>query len=166
MKKFEASVPRKMFWSTDVGGTDFCPQCHGRLENESHSYLLVVREPGDFQPFIVGNDDGYFCARCPIVVLDHEAFAESAFVGNPSSRSFEFTVIGIVDLNAIPKEKADVPIGDDDNPIPLVEFTNIHNKRLSKRRRSKVTKDKRRKSHRKNKRRSNLKHSGKSLRTG
>ena len=161
MKKFDASVPRKMFWSTDVGGTDFCPQCHGRLENERHTYLLLVREPGDFKPFIVGNDDGYFCARCPIVVLDHEAFAESALVGNPSSRSFEFTVIGIVDLNAIPQEKADIPIGDDDNPVPLVKFSNLQDKRSSKRRRSQITKDKRRKSRRKNKRRRNSKYSGK-----
>lgn len=145
MKKLDASVPRKMFWSTDVGGTDFCPQCHSRLENESHSYLLLVREPGDFQPFIVGNNDGYFCACCPVVVLDYEAFAKSAIAGNPSSCSFEFTVPGIVDLDAIPQEKADIPIGDDDNPIPLVKFTNLPNKRLSKRRQSKVTEAKRRK---------------------
>ncbi len=135
MKKFDASVPRKMFWSTDVGGTDFCPQCHGRLENESHSYLLLVREPGDFQPFIVGNNDGYFCACCPIVVLDHEAFAESALAGNPSSCSFEFTVPGIIDLDAIPEENANIPIGDEDNPVPLMRFTNYRDTESAKRKR-------------------------------
>lgn len=135
MKKFDASVPRKMFWSTDIGGMDFCPQCHSKLENESHSYLLLVREPGDFQPFIVGNNDGYFCAYCPIVVLDYEAFAKSAIAGNPSSCSFEFTVPGIIDLDAIPEENANIPIGDDDNPVPLMRFTNYRDTESAKRKR-------------------------------
>jgi len=124
MSKFDASIPRKMFWSTDVGGTDLCPQCHGRLENESHGYLLFVQEAGDIQPFIVGNDKGYFCACCPVVVLDYDTFANSAIVGNPSSDSFEFAVAGLVDFSAVPQEKSDIPLGDDDNPIPLVKFTN------------------------------------------
>lgn len=162
MKKFDASVPRKMFLSTDVGGTDFCPQCHSKLENESHSYLLLIREAGDIQPFIVGNDYGYFCARCPLVVLDHDAFADMVFTTNTSSRSFDFTIPGIIGLNAIPQEKADIPLGDDDNPVPLVRFTNLPDKRPTKRRRSKVTKAQRRKSRRKNKRHRNAKHSRKS----
>ncbi len=94
----------------------------------------MVQGKGDFQPLIVGNNDGYFCVRCPIVVLDFEAFAESALAGSPSKRSVEFTVLGIIDIDAIPKEKEDVLIGDDDNPIPLVEFTNLHDKSISKRR--------------------------------
>lgn len=162
MKKFDASVPRKMFWSTDVGGTDFCPQCHGRLENESHSYLLLVREAGDIQPFIVGNDDGHFCARCPVVVLDYEAFAKSALAGNPSSYSFEFTVPGIVDLDAIPEESADIPIGDDDNPVPLVKFTNLSDTGAAKRRR---TRGKIGKARRKRNRHRPAKHSSKMKRT-
>ena len=124
MNKVDASIPREMFWSTDVGGTVFCPKCDGRLENESQSYLLLVRESGNIQPFIVGNDAGYFCACCPVVVLDYEVFAKSAIAGNPSSCGFEFTVSGIVDLDAVPKEKADIPLGEDDNPVPLVKFTN------------------------------------------
>jgi len=37
----------------------------------------------------------------------------------------EFALLGIVDLDAIPEDKRDLPLGDDDNPIPLVEFTSI-----------------------------------------
>jgi len=159
MKKFDASIPRKMFWSTDVGGTDFCPQCNSRLKNESHSYLLLVREPGVFHPFIVGNDNGYFCKNCPIVVLDHEAFAKSAFAGNPDSKSFEFAVPGIVDLDAIPPEKAYVPLGEDDNPIPLVRFTNYRDTESAKRKRTRATIKKAR---RKRNRQRNAKHSRKS----
>ena len=135
MKKFDASIPRKMFWSTEVGGTDFCPQCHRRLENESHCYILLVRKPGDFQPFIVGNDDGYFCRNCPVVVLDHEPFAKSAMAGYPGNKKFEFTVSGIVDLEAVPEEKSDIPLGEDDNPIPLVKFTNLAEKDSGKKKR-------------------------------
>ena len=158
MKKFDASVPRKMFWSTDIGGMDFCPQCHSKLENESHSYLLLVREPGDFKPFIVGNNDGYFCACCPIVVLDYEAFAKSALAGNPSSCSFEFTVPGIIDLDAIPEENANIPIGDDDNPVPLMRFTNYRDTESAKRKR---VRGKIGKAHRKRNRGKHAKHSSK-----
>lgn len=128
MKKFDASVPRKMFWSMKVGGKDFCPQCKSKLENESHTYLLCIRKPGDFQTFIVGNDDGYFCRNFPVVVLDYEAFAESAIVGCSGSKKFRFTVPGIVDLDAVPEEKSDIPFGEDDNPVPLVKFTNLEEK--------------------------------------
>jgi hypothetical protein len=34
----------------------------------------------------------------------------------------EFAVMGVIDLAAVPPEKAHLPLGDDDNPIPLVEF--------------------------------------------
>ena len=37
----------------------------------------------------------------------------------------EFAVLGVVDLEAMPPGKEDIPLGDDDNPIPLVQFTNI-----------------------------------------
>ena len=150
MNKFDASIPRKRFWSTEVGGTQFCPRCHGRLENESHAYLLLVRESGDVQPFIVGNDKGYFCACCPVVVLDYEAFAESAIAGNPSSSSFEFTVPGMVALEAVPEERSGPPLGDEENPIPLVRFTNYAGTGPAGRKRSRGD---RRKSHRRSKRR-------------
>lgn len=149
MKKFNASLPRKMFWSKDVGGKDFCPECHDRLDRERHTYMLFTREGRDFNQFIVGNDNGYFCARCPVVVLDYEAFAESAMVGNPTKYSFEFTVPGIVDLDAIPEDKKDIPLGEDDNPIPLMKFTNLSDIGDTRRRRSR---DRRRNKQRKQRR--------------
>ena len=148
MKKFDASIPRKMFWSKDIGGTVFCPQCQGRLESENHTYLMFTREGSDSQQFVVGNDHGYFCVSCSVIVLDYDAFAEIAIAGNPSSRSFEFTVPGIVDLNAIPKDKADIPLGDNDNPIPLMSFTNCRGSEATRRKR---LKNRRRKARRKHK---------------
>ena len=43
--------------------------------------------------------------------------------------SFKFTVAGIVDLDSIPEDKRNKPLGDDDNPIPLVSFTNYSNRK-------------------------------------
>ena len=37
----------------------------------------------------------------------------------------EFAVLGIVNLDAIPPGKQHLPLGGDDNPIPLVEFTRV-----------------------------------------
>jgi hypothetical protein len=37
----------------------------------------------------------------------------------------ELAVMGIVDLDAVPEDKHDVPLGEEDNPIPLVEFTAV-----------------------------------------
>jgi len=37
----------------------------------------------------------------------------------------EYAILGLVDLDAIPEEKEYLPLGSDENPIPLVEFTNI-----------------------------------------
>ena len=34
----------------------------------------------------------------------------------------EFCVEGIVDLDAIPEHKRHLPIGDENNPMPLIEF--------------------------------------------
>jgi hypothetical protein len=112
-----------MFWSDEVGGTATCPECGSRLESESHAYLLAVRKKDDIQPFVIGNDGGYFCPDCPTIVLDRENFA--FFAQTAAHRpSGQFVVMGLVDLEAIPPDKKHVPIGEDDNPIPLVKFTN------------------------------------------
>ena len=124
MKKFSASVPRKMFWSTDVGGTSVCPECGARLTQEYHSYMMAVRHHGDVQPFAVGNDCGYFCPACPTVVLDHDEFGRFASLAARLPKG-DFVVLGLIDLDAIPPDKANVPLGEDDNPIPLVKFTNV-----------------------------------------
>jgi hypothetical protein len=122
MKKFAASIPRRMYWSDDIGTKEICPECNAKLENESHTYLVVAKHKNDYEPFMIGNDGGYFCSNCPVVVLDNQEFETMASFGRQSSSSFQYTVAGIVDLDAIPEEKADLPIGGDDNPIPLVEF--------------------------------------------
>jgi len=114
-----------MYWSTDVGGNSVCPECRGRLEQESHVYVLAVRQRGEIHPFVTSNDGGHFCPRCPVVVLDQSKFSDFASIGMDSEiRGSKFAVLGLVDLDAIPDDKKNIPLGDEGNPIPLVEFLN------------------------------------------
>lgn len=57
------------------------------------------------------------------MVLDTEAFAKTAKENSRQANPL-FTILGIVDLAAVPKGKQHLEFGDD-NPIPLVEFLNI-----------------------------------------
>ena len=83
---------------------------------------MAVREASDIHSLIVGNDAGYFCPKCPTVVLDTGPFRESAAISFGSDATIQFTVLGIVDLEAVPEEKRFMPLGEDGNPIPLVKF--------------------------------------------
>ena len=114
-----------MYWSIDVGGSSTCPECRGRLDRESHAYVLAVRQRGKISLSVVGNDGGCFCRKCPVVVLDHDVFSEFSRLAVRNTNDSQFTVLGLVDFDAVPKEKRDRPFVDPDNPIPLVKFTNL-----------------------------------------
>ncbi len=152
MKKHPASIPRNMFWSTDVGGISHCPECEGRLESEHHTYVFATREGEEIDTFIVGSEIGYFCEQCPLVVVDYDSAAEVVSFGRGSAGAFEFVAMGIVDLDAIPEDKKDDELGTDDNPVPLVEFTNIeqdsHPKKVGTRQSSRKRPARRRKNRR------------------
>ena len=135
MSEIDVSIPRKMFWSSEVDGTEHCPECQSPLENDSQTYLLAVGSGRDVETFIAGNDAGYFCSRCPVVVLEHDEFEEFASMVIGESGHTPFRVLGIIDLDAVPESKQDLPLGDEDNPVPLVEFTNRSDRPKSARRR-------------------------------
>lgn len=142
-KKFDASIPRRMYWSNEIKNKKRCPECNSKLEEEYHTYLLIIKGGNEFESFITGHDGGYFCPKCPVIILDYKTFSEIASATDIISSSFEFTVAGIVDIDAIPPDKSHLPLGDDDNPIPLVKFIqradkdNSERKDRGKRRRSK-----------------------------
>jgi len=124
MKKFNPAIPRRMFWSDDVGGKSQCPRCSSMLENEHQVFVLAIRESHDIHASIVGNNGGYFCPKCPTIVLDSDTFEEFARLSFDREADAEYTVLGLVDLEAIPKDKRSLPIGGRDNPVPLVKFSN------------------------------------------
>jgi len=116
-----------MFWSNEVGGTSKCPECKEQLEPDPHAYLMMFRSKSSTKPFIVGPRGGYFCPRCPSVVLDKEAFNDYAYVVSGMNDG-KFVVLGIIDYDALPADKRHLQFGKDDE-IPLVSFTNLVKKR-------------------------------------
>ncbi|MBI5709551.1 MAG: hypothetical protein HZC42_04490 [Candidatus Eisenbacteria bacterium] len=87
--------------------------------------MMAVRQRGDIQPFVVGNDGGHFCEQCPVVVLEHSIFEESAVFGMGFARDIQFVVLGLVDLDAVPEERRHLAFDDQKNPVPLVEFASM-----------------------------------------
>jgi len=122
-KKFTASIPRRRYLDGDIGSAQRCPECQGALEKEFHTYLMVIKKGREMTPFLFGNDGGHFCFKCPVVVLEHDVFVDGIMAAG-ETKAKQFTVAGIVNLEAIPDDKKHLPIGADDNPIPLVEFLN------------------------------------------
>jgi hypothetical protein len=128
MKKFDASVPRRMFWSDKLVNKKKCPLCHSTLENEYHHYIMAIRSGKETTTLATGNDSGDFCPECPVVVLERKGFErviEGIVKESPDwamSGAVSFVVIGIVNMDAVPEDKRHLPMGGDDNPIPLVEF--------------------------------------------
>jgi hypothetical protein len=123
--KFPASVPRKMYWSDHVGGTARCPDCGTALEQERHTYCVGARHRGSTEGFVIGSNAGHFCAKCPVVVLDRNEIRTLAALSLGFGSDVQVVVLGIVDLDAVPKEKAHLPFDQETNPMPLVTFTNF-----------------------------------------
>ncbi|MBI3979932.1 MAG: hypothetical protein HY331_17295 [Chloroflexi bacterium] len=101
-----------------------CPRCGGPLRQSRQTYMVATRHGRRVaDSFMVGSDFGWFCTRCPTVVIDPDDVQAMLQATLPNwDVGEEFAVLGIVDLSAVPNEKKNVPLGDPDNPIPLVEF--------------------------------------------
>ncbi len=121
-KKYDASIPREMFWSYEIPDSNLCPACNARLEKELHAYMVLMQKGKDREFFISGNDGGSFCPNCDVVVLDRNVFTAHISHATRHSAPLQFAVAGMVDLDAIPDDKKGIPLGSDDNPIPLVKF--------------------------------------------
>ena len=152
----DASIPRARVMKEFTGDPGHCPRCGGRLCQHYHSYLVATRRGKELADFFnIGGKFGWFCPDCPTVVLDTQQ-VEKILVGGAASRwdvGEEYIVIGLIDFDAVPEDKVDLPLGTDENPIPLVEFTDIRSDapassgrpHAAKRARAKRKRDKRRK---------------------
>ena len=122
-----------LFMSDDIANATICPKCNASLEREYHSYFVAIDEEGKLETLMMGHDGGFFCPNCPTVVLDSQAVDE--LIANYAQRAdyaegeyVKYAVMGIADLDAIPEEKKNLPLGDDDNPIPFIKFEPVSNK--------------------------------------
>ena len=121
------SVPREFIaWEGD-GDPGSCPKCGAPLKQEHATYMLLTRRGGKLaDSFMTGSDKGWFCTQCPALLLNPQEFSEPLSMGMPGwDVGNQFAIVGLVDLDAIPPEKDDIPIGAPGNPVPLVEFSNI-----------------------------------------
>lgn len=119
--KFDLSIPRRAYYSSKHG-LALCPECRKPLVEDSSTVLITVKSDkieGQFMSNLTGS---HFCASCPVVVFDSDKLREVANVALRGNRNIRYLVEGIVDLDAIPEEKAHLEVGSDDNPVPLVEF--------------------------------------------
>lgn len=118
----------RMYWSYSVKNRKICPECGAVLKKKYQAYLIALKIGEEPDPYITGNNGGYFCSNCPVVVLDYDTFSEAVTVAvelhHPDAHAFKFAVGGIVDYDAIPEDKRDEEVGTDDNPLPLIPFQN------------------------------------------
>ncbi len=123
----DITIPRECIYQQFKERPGPCPRCGASLQSHTATYLVDTqggRQSTD--SFIIGNDMGWFCARCPTVVINPEEINEYLMNSKPHwNVGAEFTVPGIVNVDAISEQKHNLPLGHDDNPIPLVAFTNI-----------------------------------------
>jgi uncharacterized protein YecA (UPF0149 family) len=95
--------------------------------------MVAIDEEGERDAVMMGHDGGLFCPECPTMVLDPKLVEEmisdhAQYQTDSHAESLEYALVGIVDLDAVPEEKRDIPLGDDDNPIPLIELEYVHSK--------------------------------------
>jgi hypothetical protein len=123
----DITIPRECIYKEFEGQPGPCPRCGSPLQQSRQTYLVITQHGEEMADnFMIGGDIGWFCARCPTVVINPEEVTKYLVHRLPHwDIGEEFVVVGMVDLDAVPEDKYDLPLGDDDNPIPLVEFTNV-----------------------------------------
>jgi hypothetical protein len=154
----DASVPRVCIHQAFEGEPGPCPRCHGALHQQHQLYAVATRRGSRMtDTFMISSDFGWFCEDCPTVVINPASVGEMLSFSRPDWDSGDaFALLGLVDLDAVPEDKSHLPLGDDDNPIPLVEFTAVSGSpgaRQARRRRSKRSRPKRSKPKRRKKKR-------------
>jgi len=126
MRSIDFSVQREMLMLPLSGKPGPCPRCGGALQQTYATYLIATRRGKQMTDSMMsGGDFGWFCLNCPTLVInENEVNNTLGIAGGRWDIGTDFTVLGIVNLGAIPESKKHIPLGDDGNPIPLVEFTN------------------------------------------
>ena len=105
------------FMLSEIPDKKRCPKCNTQLKSKKESYLVDVGR----KSLEIGCDGGLFCPNCPTVVLDERVFKKMISL-MVVGRSPRYTVRGMVAMDSVPKDKTNVPLGERDNPMPLVKF--------------------------------------------
>ncbi|MDO8953217.1 MAG: SEC-C metal-binding domain-containing protein [Draconibacterium sp.] len=120
-KNIDLSTPRRKYLSKEFG-LSICPECGSGLTEEYSSILLRVKSDSDEGEFMTSLSGSHFCNNCPVVVFDSDKVELAARVGIRGDQNLRYAIAGLIDLDAIPKDKKHLAVGCDENPIPLVQF--------------------------------------------
>ena len=121
-------IPRQAAYRSFKNNPGKCPGCGGgNLVNEYQTYSVATRRGNQIaDSFVISGDFGWFCASCPTVVIHKGEVGKMLGFGKQDwNIGSEYLVMGIVDLDAIPAKKRHLPLGDPNNPLPLIEFTTM-----------------------------------------
>lgn len=123
--EIDLKLPRECTYRSFDREPGPCPRCGGRLYQRRELYLIATRRgPTLADAFMTSGDFGWFCAICPSVVINSRGVGSMLRYGKPGwDVGSEFTVLGLVDLDAVPPGKRNVPLGEEGNPFPLIKFT-------------------------------------------
>ena len=123
----DPSVSRECIYQEFEGEPGPCPRCGGAFHQQSELYAIATRRGRRVtDTFLISGDFGWYCEECPTLVINPTRVGEMLSFSKPDWDTGDaFAVLGLVDLGAIPEEKSHLLLGDDDNPIPLVEFTRV-----------------------------------------
>lgn len=119
-----------------------CPDCDELLVAEKSTIMLYGKSDVDEGQFMSNLSGSHFCHNCPVVVFEQETIEKAISAGLRTNNLLKYGIVGLVDLEAVPEEKAHLELGIDENPIPLIRFLNdedrISRPQIPHRRESKV----------------------------
>ena len=138
--KIDKSIERTLFFNVEKKPPKNCPQCKRPLALDYGPYLVatVYNQQID-EELMMNGPFGYLCPGCATAVIHIpeliEMFEDS--VSDPNwDISLTFTVLGLINLDAIPPEMEHISIADLD-PLPLVSFRHAPDSGKSGRQRKK-----------------------------
>ncbi len=121
MEEIDITIERKQYYNDEISGSN-CPECNAPLIAKNQTVMLYVVARHDEAQFMTNAVGSTFCPNCPVVVFDKQRVREAAEIGMRHDEVEAFGIAGIVNLDAVPEEKASMELGTDDNPVPLVPF--------------------------------------------
>lgn len=124
-QKIDKTIERKVFSHQADDPPDNCPQCSQRLVQDSGPYQVVTRSGRRVtDEYAATGDFGYLCPGCATAVIHTPTLARmlQGVAAKPGwETGEEFMVVGLVNLDAIAPDQADVPL-DNLDPYPFVPF--------------------------------------------
>ncbi len=121
MKDIDIAIERRQYYDDDFN-VEGCPECGEVLIAKGCTVMLAVRSESDEAEFMTNAVGSTFCQNCPIVVFDRERVEMAAKLGIKAKEKMMYSVIGFVNLDAVPESKRQMELGTDENPIPFISF--------------------------------------------